>query len=83
MADACLRTRDVVDWLGRHGIAAEAIASAFSGSDHRRLHEIAHEYEAGLIVAGAYGHSRMREWIIGGVTRALLNDTECCSLLSH
>ena len=82
-ADADLRTRDVVAWLARHGIAADAIVAKTTGTDHDRLHELAAELKTGLIVAGAYGHSRVREWIIGGVTRALLDETASCSLLSH
>jgi len=83
MEEAGRRTQDVAAWLGRHGINAEAIASTTEGSAQQRLHEIAHEEKAGLIVAGAYGHGRLREWIIGGVTRALLDATEQCSLVSH
>jgi len=36
-----------------------------------------------LIVAGAYGHTRFRELIFGGVTRNLLTRFRRCSLLSH
>jgi nucleotide-binding universal stress UspA family protein len=36
-----------------------------------------------LIVAGAYGHSRLGEWIFGGVTRELLAGSPICCLLSH
>jgi nucleotide-binding universal stress UspA family protein len=82
-SDAVYRTNDVVRWLARHGVAASAIVSAPDGSDQHRLHEIAHEQKAGVIVAGAYGHSRLKEWIIGGVTEALLDSSACCSLLSH
>ena len=81
--DAERRTHDVAGWLARHGVAAEAIGSFADGSNQHRLQEIARAHEAGLIVAGAYGHSRVREWIVGGVTRALLESTDCCSLLSH
>lgn len=83
MAEASRRTQDVAAWLGRHGINAEAIVSAADTSDQHRLYAVAREQKAGLIVAGAYGHSRLREWIIGGVTRALLDKPGCCSLLSH
>ena len=34
-------------------------------------------------VAGAYGHSRFREWILGGVTKRLVNPLGRCSLLSR
>jgi nucleotide-binding universal stress UspA family protein len=36
-----------------------------------------------LIIAGAYGHARMRECIFGGVTRDLLQDTTVPCLISH
>ena len=36
-----------------------------------------------LLVAGAYGHSRLGEWIFGGVTRDLLAQSPICCLFSH
>jgi nucleotide-binding universal stress UspA family protein len=36
-----------------------------------------------LIVAGGYGHSRLGEWIFGGVTHELLACSPVCCLLSH
>ena len=38
---------------------------------------------ADLIVAGGYGHSRLGEWVFGGVTDALLRQTARCVLFSH
>jgi nucleotide-binding universal stress UspA family protein len=38
---------------------------------------------ADLIVAGAYGHSRLGEWMFGGMTRGLLKHAHCCLLMSH
>ena len=38
---------------------------------------------AGVIVAGAYGHSRFREWVFGGVTRYLMTQRKRCFLLSR
>lgn len=38
---------------------------------------------ADLIVSGAYGHSRLGEWIFGGVTRELLTKSPVCCLFSH
>jgi nucleotide-binding universal stress UspA family protein len=38
---------------------------------------------AGLIVAGAYGHSRLREWALGGVTQGLLTGSRIPVLFSH
>jgi nucleotide-binding universal stress UspA family protein len=37
----------------------------------------------GLIVMGGYGHSRFREWVLGGVTDAILHDAQIPVLLSH
>ena len=38
---------------------------------------------ADLIVAGAYGHSRLGEWMFGGVTQELLAKSQLCCLFSH
>ncbi len=32
---------------------------------------------------GAYGHSRLREWTFGGVTRDLIRRSPVCCLMSH
>ena len=36
-----------------------------------------------LIVSGSYGHSRLGEWVFGGVTRELLAESPICCLFSH
>jgi len=36
-----------------------------------------------LLVAGAYGHSRYREWVLGGATRELLQRAPVPLLLAH
>jgi nucleotide-binding universal stress UspA family protein len=77
------RLDDVVRWLGRHGVAAEAVARRSTGEDAQQLHAVAVERHAGVIVAGAYGHSRVREWVFGGVTRDLLLRAGRCALVSH
>lgn len=79
------RTRlgDVAAWLGRHGIAAKPLALASTGDAAARLNMVADDQGAGIIVAGAYGHSRLREWALGGMTRSLLQSTSRCSFLSH
>ena len=43
----------------------------------------AREVDADLLVMGAYGHSRLREFILGGATEAVLADTRLPVLLSH
>ena len=94
MAEVCaeqeqdrVRTRldDVVDWLRKHDDIAEsrAISTGQTDDDAGRLDRFAQEEGADLIVGGAYGHSRLREWVMGGVTRDLLLRADRCSLVSH
>ena len=74
---------DVAGWLSRHGASVETVAAASTGDDAKTLSGLAVQHEADLIVAGAYGHSRLREWALGGVTRDLLLRGDRCTLLSH
>jgi nucleotide-binding universal stress UspA family protein len=83
MAAARTHVEDVVGWLKWHGVVAESHASPSIGDDASLLNAIAREQGANVIVAGAYGHSRMREWVLGGVTRDLLLRAEHFALLSH
>jgi nucleotide-binding universal stress UspA family protein len=82
-AAALSRVRDVVAWLARHGVRASELVPSQCGEPTAQLERIAGELGAGLIVAGAYGHSRLREWVFGGVTRRLINPSSRCSLLSR
>jgi nucleotide-binding universal stress UspA family protein len=83
LAAARTHIEDVVGWLKWHGVVAESHSSPSIGDDASLLNAIAREQGAGVIVAGAYGHSRMREWVLGGVTRDLLLRAEHFALLSH
>ncbi len=83
LGDARRRLADVAGWLGKHGVAAECLGTASTGDDPRRLQAIADEQEADLVVAGAYGHSRLREWALGGVTRTLLGEASRAAFVSH
>jgi nucleotide-binding universal stress UspA family protein len=78
------RVADVARYLGRHRIKAEPqpIVSQ-EGSDATQLIRLARDQGADLLVTGAYGHSRLGEWIFGGVTRALLASSPICCLMSH
>ncbi|WP_315776381.1 MULTISPECIES: universal stress protein [unclassified Bradyrhizobium] len=84
--DACAaRLSDVVAWLGRHKIVASArVAEPGQGRNVvATLDAVAADLSAGLVVAGAYGHSRFRELVLGGVTEHLMTRSERCVLLSH
>lgn len=83
MPAAVKRTQDVVAWLGRHAIKAEGSALLSTGDDATALYAVGQDKGADVVVAGAYGHSRLREWVLGGVTRDLLLSANRCSLVSH
>jgi nucleotide-binding universal stress UspA family protein len=80
---ALSRVGDVTAWLSRHGVSASPLVPEQSGDAAAQLERIASEVGAGVVVAGAYGHSRLSEWILGGVTRQLIKPSNRCSLLSH
>jgi nucleotide-binding universal stress UspA family protein len=82
-AAALSRVKDVAAWLSRHGVTASEQVPEECGEPGAQLDRIASEIGAGVVVAGAYGHSRLREWILGGVTRRLLNPSNRGSLLSR
>ena len=78
-------------WLARHGI--DAALSLVAVEQHLRLsrrHEVgermlalAGETGADLLVMGAYGHSRFRESLLGGVTRTVLEGMTLPVLMGH
>ncbi|WP_292069975.1 universal stress protein [Brevundimonas sp. UBA7534] len=84
-ADAAqARVKDVAGWLNRHGATAEGdvrVADERPAGD--RLLACVEETAANLVVAGAWGHSRLREWVLGGVTQALISRCPAWLLLSH
>jgi nucleotide-binding universal stress UspA family protein len=75
------RLDDVVAWLDTHGISASS--RVFHFAESRDPMEKLWEYGGDFIVAGAYGHTQMREWVFGGFTRDLLKRCPHCAFLSH
>lgn len=74
----------VATHLARHGVHARVEACESGGrSVSAVLVEHARAMPAGLLVAGGYGHSRLREWVMGGVTRDLLLGSPVPVLFSH
>jgi len=82
-ADAEIRTADVVEALRRHGVTADAMIIEAPHDDAVEIQRQAGLMGADLIVAGGYGHSRLGEWIFGGVTQALLDQHQFHVLFSH
>ena len=75
---------DIAMHLERHGLKvnlmtrqrqAQSVASALLG--------YAEDSDADLLVAGGYGHSRLREWTLGGATRDLLRHSPIPVMYSH
>ena len=77
------RVVDVARWLEGHDITAEPVTTTLSGSDAADLYSEMIKRGCDFLVAGAYGHSRMGEFVFGGVTRDMLLDPQYCVLLSH
>ena len=74
---------DVGAWLARHGI--DAVLHRRPASTHvaGELAALAAELCADLIVMGCYGHSRIREQVLGGVTRSTLASLPVPVLMAH
>jgi nucleotide-binding universal stress UspA family protein len=81
---ARFQTDEVIKGLSRHGVTATArVGVAPEAAVADELNAIAAEVGADLIVCGGYGHSRLNEWVFGGVTRDLLLNPGRFVLLSH
>lgn len=75
---------EIVERLARRGVAATAeTAPRRRATIAEELEQAASRHGAEMIVAGAYGHSRFREWVLGGVTEDLLAASSKCVLFSH
>lgn len=75
---------DVGRYLRRHGVKPTSVALPEGSADTAsRLLAAAGEAGADLMVMGAYGHSRLRELILGGVTRDVLKSAEIPVLMVH
>lgn len=74
---------DLATYLARHGVRVEVHSSVTAEQYGMALCRHAVDSGADLIVAGAYGHSRFQEWILGGTTRHLLSQAKLPVLLSH
>ena len=75
---------DVTNYLVRHKVIVGANTCLRAQSSIApELQRFAKDEGADLIVAGGYGHTRLGEWIFGGVTRSLLADSPVCCLFSN
>jgi nucleotide-binding universal stress UspA family protein len=75
---------DIATYLARQGVKATVDVVASSGRETSDvLRQQAADINADLIVMGGYGHSRMREWIFGGVTKSMIENPPVPVLLAH
>lgn len=75
---------DMASFLARQTFSVTVDRLPSSGrSISRVLNEHATDIGADLIVMGAYGHSRLREWLLGGTTREMLEQDEFPLFLAH
>jgi nucleotide-binding universal stress UspA family protein len=82
--DTALPDPDMGAYLARHGAKVEVANQATSLDDIGALIlSRAADAAADLIVMGAYGHSRLREIVLGGATRELFKSMTVPTLMSH
>ncbi|MEO1160976.1 MAG: universal stress protein [Pseudomonadota bacterium] len=75
---------DLAEALARHGVEPEIkpLPGRHADAGAEILAEC-EEFGADLLVMGAYGHSRLREYVFGGATETVLNDASIPVLLSR
>jgi len=70
--------------LMRHGVTSSIRKVPNPGKDvAKAIRQAAVDADAGIIVMGAYGHSRLLEWILGGATRGMLSGLSLPVLMTH
>jgi nucleotide-binding universal stress UspA family protein len=70
--------------LTRHGVNAEAaISNTTQQSEAEELLGELRRSNSDMLVMGCYGHSRLREFVLGGATRNVLNKMSVPVLMSH
>jgi nucleotide-binding universal stress UspA family protein len=75
---------DIAHHLARHGARVKVQRVESGGEDVGRLMlSQAAAFRADLLVMGAYGHSDLREWVFGSVTRTILYDANLPVLMSR
>jgi nucleotide-binding universal stress UspA family protein len=74
---------DMALYLARHGVRVDVVLERTTLATGDALIALARDCGAGLMVTGAYGHSRYREWVLGGTTRELLERARVPLLIAH
>ena len=75
---------DIAQHLARHGVRAEAAYTVAKDVDIANiLLSRASDLDADMLVMGCYGHSRLRELVLGGTTRSILREMTIPVFMSH
>lgn len=76
---------DLAVYLARHGVNVHILQPRRARHIGSALMDVVAERQSDLLVLGGYGQTRFREFLLGGVTRTVLNDSEAMVpvLMSH
>lgn len=74
---------EALRYLSRHDVHAELHDALATGPISETIAATAANFEVGLVVMGVFGHSRLREMLLGGVSRDLLERSRVPLLLAH
>ena len=83
LANGHPHAQQLENYLDTHNIPAIFSGTGDQSSASEAILNQAKDMDADLIVMGAYGHARLREIILGGVTRDLLKQSPIPLLLAH
>lgn len=79
-----IRGFDIANHLARHGLNVDLNVVPAAGIEvANRILSHAADISADMLVMGGYGHSRLREFLLGGVTRAILQSMTVPTFMSH
>jgi len=77
-------SEDVVRHLSRHGVSAQAAQVPLAGGDAgEALTAFCRQRGANLLVMGAFGHTRARQFLLGGATRSIVANPGLMVLMAH
>jgi nucleotide-binding universal stress UspA family protein len=85
MAEGEIPGAELATHLARHKLKVDlrrVLVPAKRDIDEAILNEI-HDSSIDLVVMGGYGHSRLREFVLGGVTRAIIESMTAPTLMAH
>jgi nucleotide-binding universal stress UspA family protein len=77
------KEHDLCAWLSRQGVPAQVEAHHSANDAGNALLSLATDRQVGLLVMGAYGHTRFRELVLGGFTRTVLQSMTVPVFMAH